>query len=188
MSETALRRPRIASSGRRDYSADAIFGRFARAFGIILIFSLVGPLSIAALTSAIVAAFGAALLQMLLAIVDLDALRTVFSVAIWLLAVAVVVAALLPSMAAGMIFALLAVYAGINTIWMAWIAAAIAIAGFVAFGMFMTPAESSAVILPSVRSAREALSLSALLAAVAIVPASLCWWIAKPLHRASIAK
>ena len=49
-------------------------------------------------------------------------------------------------------------------IWMAWIAAAIAIAGFVAFGMFVVPSESSAVILPDVRSARQALTLSAMLA------------------------
>ena len=52
----------------------------------------------------------------------------------------------------------------VNMIWMAWIAAAIAVAGFVAFGMFVVPSKSSAVILPDVRSARQALTLSAMLA------------------------
>jgi hypothetical protein len=96
-------------------------------------------------------------------------------------------AAFLPSVAAGLIFALAAVYGGINMIWMAWLAAAIAIAGFVVLGMFVMPSESSAVILLDVRSARAALTLSTMLAVLAIVPTSLCWWLAKPLHRGSIA-
>jgi hypothetical protein len=55
------------------------------------------------------------------------------------------------------------------------------------FGMFVVPSESSAVILPEVQSARAGLTLSVMLAVVAIVPTSLCWWLAKPLHRGSIA-
>ena len=101
--------------------------------------------------------FGAALLQMFLALLELEALRTIVSVAIVLLALATMLAAFLPSVAAGLIFALAAVYGGINMIWMAWLAAAIAVAGFVVFGIFLVPSESSAVILPDVRSARQAL-------------------------------
>jgi hypothetical protein len=171
----------------RDYSAGAIGRRFARAIGIVLIFSIVGPLAIAALISLIVVAFGAALLQIFLSLLELDALRTMISVAVGLLAFVTVLASLLPSVAAGLIFALAAVYGEINTIWMAWFAAAVAIAGFVVFGMFVVPSESSAVILPDVRSAQQALMLSAVLAVLAIIPASLCWWLAKPLHRGSIA-
>jgi uncharacterized protein YqfA (UPF0365 family) len=103
-----------------------------------------------------------------------------------LLALVTALAAFLPSVAAGLIFALAAVYGGINMIWMAWLAAAIAVAGFVVLGMFIAPSEPSAVILPDVRSGRAALALSAMLAVLAIVPASLCWWLAKPLHRGSI--
>ncbi|MBR1225416.1 MULTISPECIES: hypothetical protein [unclassified Bradyrhizobium] len=171
----------------RDYSAGAVAGRFARAIGIVLIFSIAGPLTIAALISLIVVGFGAALLQMFLALLELEALRTIVSVAIVLLALATMLAAFLPSVAAGLIFALAAVYGGINMIWMAWLAAAIAVAGFVVFGIFLVPSESSAVILPDVRSARQALSLSAILAVLAVIPASLCWWLAKPLHRARTA-
>jgi hypothetical protein len=104
-----------------------------------------------------------------------------------LLALATMLAAFLPSVAAGLIFALAAVYGGVNRIWMAWLAASVAVAGFVAFGIFVVPAESSALILPDVRSLRQALNLSALLAVLAVIPTSLCWWLAKPLHRASIA-
>jgi len=169
------------------YSADGIARRFGRAIGIVLIFSIVGPLSIAALVSLIVVALGAALLQMFLALLELEALRTMVSVAVALLAIATVLASFLPSVAAGLLFALAAVYGEVNTIWMAWFATALAIAGFVVFGMFVVPSESSALILPNVRSAQQALTLSVLLAALAVIPASLCWWLAKPLHRGSIA-
>jgi hypothetical protein len=69
---------------------------------------------------------------------------------------------------------------------MAWLAVAVAIAGVIALGVVFIPDESSAVILPSARSAGEALSLFAVLAVLALLPASLCWWFAKPLHRAGI--
>ena len=105
--------------------------RLGRLIGIILIFSVVGPLAFAALTSLIVVAFGAALLQLLLAFVDLSALRPVFSIAVWLLAFLAVMASIPPSAVTGLIFASSAVYAGIGAIWMAWLAAAVAIAGVV---------------------------------------------------------
>jgi hypothetical protein len=178
---------RNVTAERRDYSAGAVAGRFARAIGIVLIFSIAGPLTIAALISLIVVAFGAALLQMFLALLELEALRTLASVAIVVLALVTMLASFLPSVAAGLIFALAAVYGGINMIWMAWLAAAIAVAGFVVFGIFLVLSESSAVILPDVRSTRQALSLSAILAVLAVIPTSLCWWLAKPLHRARTA-
>jgi hypothetical protein len=123
----------------------------------------------------------------LLALLELEALRAVISVAVGLLAFVTMLASFLPSVAAGLIFALAAVYGGINMIWMAWLAAAIAVAGLVVFGIFVVPSESSAVILPDVRSARQALTLTAILTVLAVIPASLCWWLAKPLHRARIA-
>jgi len=171
----------------RDYSAGAVVGRFARAIGIVLIFSIAGPLITAALISLIVVGLGAALLQLFLALLELEALRAVISVAVGLLAFVTMLASFLPSVAAGLIFALAAVYGGINMIWMAWLAAAIAVAGLVVFGIFVVPSESSAVILPDVRSARQALTLTAILTVLAVIPASLCWWLAKPLHRARIA-
>lgn len=169
------------------FSAGAIAGRFVRAIGIVAIFAIVGPLAIAALVSLIVVALGAALLQMFLVLLQLDALRGVMSIAIWLLAFVTVVATFPPSVAAGLIFAIAAVYGAVNRIWMAWIAAAIAVAGVVVFGMFIAPSESSPLILPDIRSAQQALALSAMLGLLAIGPVSLCWWLAKPLHRARIA-
>jgi hypothetical protein len=155
--------------------------------GIILIFSVMGPLALAALTSLLVVAFGAALMQLLLVFVDLSALRSVISIAVWLLALLAVMASIPPSVVTGIIFASAAVYGGLGAIWMAWIAAAVAIAGVVAGGMFFIPSESSAVILPSVGSPDQAPALFIMLAALAVVPTSLCWWLAKPLHRATIA-
>jgi hypothetical protein len=116
-------------------------------------------------------------------VIDLDALRTVASIAAWLLAAIAILASFLPSIAAGIVFAWSAVYADLNAIWMAWIAAFIAVVGFVAFGKFVRPSESSALILPDVQSMSQALSLSAMLGVLALLAASFCWWLARPLHR-----
>jgi hypothetical protein len=165
----------------------AIFRRLGRVIGIVLIFSIVGPLAFATLILLIVAGFSAPLLQMALAYVNLDGFSTVVSVALWLLVVATWLASFPPSVVAACIFALVAVYAGVNAVWMAWLAVALAIIGVIVLGIFIIPDESSAVILPSARSAGETLSLFAVLTVLAIVPTTLCWWLAKPLHRASIA-
>jgi hypothetical protein len=168
-------------------SVGAAFRRLGRLIGIVLIFSIVGPLAFATLILLIVAGFGAPLLQISLALVNLEGLSTVISVALWLLVMATLLASFPPSAMAGCIFAVVAVYAGFNTVWMAWPAVALAIIGVIVLGLFIIPDESSAVILPSARSAGESLSLFAVLAVLAILPTTLCWWLAKPLHRASIA-
>ena len=168
-------------------SVGAVFRGFGRMIGIVLIFSIVGPLAFATLILLIVAGFSAPLLQMSLDLVNLGALGTVVSVALWLLVVATWLASFPPSVVAGCIFALVAVYAGINAVWMAWLAVAVAIIGVIVLGIFIIPDQSSAVILPSARSASETLSLFAVLAVLALLPTTLCWWLAKPLHRASIA-
>jgi len=168
-------------------SVGAALRSFGRVIGIVLIFSIVGPLAFATLILLIVAGFSAPLLQMALAYVNLDGFSTVVSVALWLLVVATWLASFPPSVVAACIFALVAVYAGVNAVWMAWLAVALAIIGVIVLGIFIIPDESSAVILPSARSAGETLSLFAVLTVLAIVPTTLCWWLAKPLHRASIA-
>jgi hypothetical protein len=164
----------------------ATVGRLGRVLGIVAIFAVVGPLTLAALVSLIVIALGAPLLQLLFAMVDLGALQNVISTAVWLLAFVVLIATFLPSAATGLFFALAAIYGGTNGIWTAWLCAAAAIAATVLLGANIRPSESSAVILPSVESLPQALSLSATLAALAVLPTSLCWWLAKPLHRASV--
>jgi hypothetical protein len=160
--------------------------RLACAMGVVAIFSVVGPIALAVLVSLIVAALGAPLLQLLFAVVDLGALQSVVSIAVWLLAFAVVIATFLPSAAAGLFFALVAIYGGANALWTAWLCAGAAIAATVLLGANIRPSESSTVMLPSVESLPQALSLSAMLAALAFLPTSLCWWLTKPLHRVSV--
>lgn len=157
--------------------------RAGKCLGIVAIFTIMGPLTIAAIVSLLVIALGAPLLQLLLAIADLDALRTVASFAAWLLAAVAILASFLPSVAAGVIFALSAIYAGLDAIWMAWLAAFAAAAGFIVFGMFIHPMESSALILPGVQSVSQALSLFSVLGVPAFLAASFCWWLARPLYR-----
>jgi hypothetical protein len=161
--------------------------RLLRAIGITATFAIVGPLAMAAVVTLIVVALGAPILELLFAVVDIEALRGVLSIAVWLLAFVVVVATVLPAMAAGLVFALAALYAGLNSIWMAWLAAAVAIAAVVLLGAWLQPSESSPVILPGAQSLPQALSLSVLFAALAVGPTSLCWWLARPLHRARLA-
>jgi hypothetical protein len=82
---------------------------------------------------------------------------------------------------------ILRIVAGFGAPLMAWLAVALAIIGVIVLRVFFIPDESSAVILPSARSAAETISLFAVLAVLAILPTTLCWWLAKPLHRANIA-
>ena len=171
----------------RTHAVGAVIRRLVRAIGIVVIFSLAGPLALAALISLIVLALGVPFLEAILFLLRIESMRTVLSVAIWLLAIASIVAALLPSVATGLIFAFAAVYGRLTAVWMAWLAAAVAIAGFVGFGVFVVPTESSPLILPSVQSARQGLELGAMLAALALMPTTLCWCLTRPLHRASIA-
>jgi hypothetical protein len=168
-------------------SVGAIFRSIGRWIGIVTIFSIVGPLAFAMVIVLIVAGFGVPLLQIALGLVDLGALGTIISVALWVLVIASWLAAFPPSVAAGCVFASVAVYAGMNSIWMAWLAMAVALVGVIVLGAFFVPDESSAVILPSARSAGETLGLFVVVAVLATLPTFLCWWLAKPLHRASIA-
>jgi len=167
-------------------SVSAALRGLARIIGITVIFSILGPLAFALLVLVIVAGFGAPLAQLFATVAGHDLFSTIVSVALWVLTFAALLASFPPSAIAGLIFGFAAVGTGMNTIWMAWLAAAAAIAGIILLGNFIIPDESSAVILPSARSAGESLSLFAVLAALAILPVTLCWWLSRPLHRASI--
>ena len=168
-------------------SLGAALGGVARMIGITVIFSILGPLAFAALVLAIVAGFGAPLAQLFGTAAGHDLLSTIVSVALWVLTIAAWLAAIPPSAMAGLIFAFAAVCADLNRIWMAWLAAVAGIAGVILLGNFVIPGESSAVILPRVQPADQSLRLFAILTVLAILPATLCWWLAKPLHRATIA-
>ena len=167
-------------------SLGAALGGVARMIGITVIFSILGPLAFAALVLAIVAGFGAPLAQLFGTAAGHDLLSTIVSVALWVLTIAAWLAAIPPSTMAGLIFAFAAICADLNRIWMAWLAAAAGIAGVILLGNFVIPDESSALILPGARSSAESLSLFGVLCVLAILPVTLCWWLSKPLHRASV--
>jgi hypothetical protein len=154
--------------------------------GITVIFSILGPIAFAATVLAILSSFGAPLAQLLGAFAGHDLLTTIVSVALWVLAMASLLAAIPPSAMAGLIFGFAAVCAGLNNIWMAWLAAAAGVAVVILLGNFVVTDESSAVILPAARDAVESFRLFAVVGALALLPATLCWWLSKPLHRASL--
>ena len=163
-----------------------ILGGLGRITGIALIFCLLGPPAFAALVLAIVAGFGAPLAHLFSTFASHDLLSTIASVALWVLTIASLLAAIPPSAIAGLIFGFAAVCAGLNTVWMAWLAAVAAIAAVILLGNFIATDESSAVILPGARDMAESFRLFVVLGALAILPVSLCWWLSKPLHRASV--
>jgi hypothetical protein len=168
-------------------SAGIIIGGVGRMLGIVAIFSLLGPPVFSALVLLIVATFRAPLVELLQLLVNPDALRTLLSIADWVLGIAAMLAAFPPSAITGLIFALAAVGAGVNAFWAAWLAAAVAVAAIIVLGLFIVPQESSAAILPKAQTAGQAVALFVMLTVLAIPPTTLCWWLAKPLHHASIA-
>jgi len=168
-------------------SLGAVIRRLAQVVGIILIFSVVGPLTFATLVLLLVVGFGAPLLQLLLAFVVHGALFTTAAVAGWLLTIAMLMGSLPPYIVAGGIFASVAVYAGMNALWTAWLAVAVGIIGVLVLGSIAIPHGWSFIIVPNIQSARQALASFAVLATLAILPTTVCWRLAQPLSRGMVA-
>jgi hypothetical protein len=158
-------------------------GRFARTIGIIVIFSVVGPLSVMALGLLIIVGPGATVHDTLLALLGQGTLYTTASAARWLPAVVIALASFPPLLLAGTIFALIAVYVGSNGLRTAWLAGVIAIGGAILLGSLAGP-KWSAVTLLNARAVAQAPASFAELAALMISSMTVCWWLAKPLSRA----
>ena len=165
----------------------AVLGGVARTIAIVAIFSVVGPLAFVALILLLVLGVGAPFLELLRAFAGLGSVSTLVSVAAWVLTIGAMLAAFPPSVLTGVIFAMAAICTGLNAVWMAWCAAAVAIAGLILIGAFYVPDESSAVLLPNIRGAEPIARAFFALNVFALLPTTFCWWLAKPLHRARIA-
>jgi hypothetical protein len=165
----------------------AMLGGVTRIIATVAIFSVAGPLAFAGLIFLIVFGVGTPSLELVRDFTNLGSLTPLVSAAIWVLAMVAILAALPPSIMAGTIFALAAVCAGFAAIWMAWCATAIAIAGIILIGTFYVPEESSAVLLPNIRGAEPVVRAFVGLNVLALLPTTLCWWLARPLHRVRIA-
>jgi hypothetical protein len=156
--------------------------------GVFMIFSILGPLTFAAMMLGIATWFSTPFLALMTIFVSPTGIRSIASAAAWVFTVAAALLATPPSAIAGLIFAVASVGAGANAIWTAWLAAAVAIAAVIVLGLFVITQESSAVILlPRAQTAGQALALFLMFAVVAVPPVALCWWFTKPLHRGSIA-
>ena len=118
---------------------------------------------------------------------NLGGVSTLVSVAAWVLTFGSMLAAFPPSVITGAMFALAAVCTGLSAVWMAWCAAAVAIAAIILIGTVYVPGESSAVLLPNLQGAEQVFRAFLALNVLASLPTTLCWWLAKPLRRARIA-
>ena len=159
--------------------------RVARGLGIIVIFTIVGPLVATAVFGVFILLVGVPMLQLMLEIVDLGALSAWLSVAVFLLVFFALAAAVMPAAIAGLAFAIASVYCGMNSLWVALAIMGTLVLGVVALGFFVSPSESSPLLLPSVRGLRQGAFLALFLSIPAAIAVSLCWLVSRPLHRLS---
>jgi hypothetical protein len=157
--------------------------RAGRSLGIVAVFTILGPIVVAAFLLLVVLVAGVPLLQLILLMADLETLRPWLSIAVFLLVMFSLVAAVPPAFITGLAFAVASVYFGANSIWIAVAAAALVGIGMVAVGFFVSPPESSALLVPSVQGLRQGLALSVFLVVPAALAASLCWLATRKLHR-----
>ena len=159
--------------------------RVARGLGIIVIFTIVGPLVATVVFGVFILLVGVPMLQLMLEIVDLGALSAWLSVAVFLLVFFALAAAVMPAAIAGLAFAIASVYCGMNSLWVALAIMGTLVLGVVALGFFVSPSESSPLLLPSVRGLRQVAFLALFLSIPAAIAVSLCWLFSRPLHRLS---
>jgi hypothetical protein len=161
------------------------FKRVARTFGIVAIFAIVGPVVVSALFMTLMLLIGVQLIQLVLVFVELEALRPWVTIGMALLFFFALVATIPSSVLAGLIFAISAVYFGLNSLWTALAVVGIMIIGVVTLSFFVSPSENSPLLLPSVQGLRQGAWLALFLSVPAAIAASLCWLCSRPLHRMS---
>ncbi len=159
------------------------FGRLARSLGIVAIFAIVGPLVVSALFMTLMLVIGVQLIQLLLVFVELEALRPWLTIGVALLFFFALVATIPSSALAGLIFAITAVYFGLNSLWTALAVVGIMVVGVVTLSFFVSPSENSPLLLPSLQGLRQGAWLALFLSVPAAIAASLCWLCSRPLHR-----
>jgi hypothetical protein len=159
--------------------------RVSRFFGIIAIFATVGPLAVTAVFSLFLLVVGLPLLGLMLEFFELESLRGWLSIAVFLLIFFSLFAAVTPSIFAGLAFAIASVYGGMNSLWVALAIVGCMVVFVVALGFFVSPSESSPMLVPSVKGLRQGAALALFLSVPAALAATLCWLFSRPLHRLS---
>jgi len=159
--------------------------RFARGLGIVAIFTVIGPLVITAIFMTFMLTLGIQMAQLMLALVELEALRPWLTIGVVLLFFFALIATIPSSAIAGLLFAIAAVYFGLNSLWTALGVVGIMVLSVVVAGFFISPSENSALFLPSAQGLRQGFWLAVFLSVPAAIAASLCWLCSRPLHRMS---
>jgi hypothetical protein len=159
--------------------------RLARSLGIVAIFMIVGPIVVTTVFGLIFLWIGVPMVQILLEFFKLESLREWLSAAVFLLVFFSLAGAVLPSTIAGLAFAIASVYCGMNSLWAALVIVGIMVVGVVVLSLFVSPSESSPLVLPSVDGLRQGAFLALFLSIPAAIAAGLCWLVSRPLHRLS---
>lgn len=161
----------------------SILSRALRAVGTVTVFSIVGPLAIAFASAAAVAAIGKPFFDLFSALTGIGISHNWLTISLALLLGFTAVASIFPSFCVGVAFAISAFCFGWATLPAAWVAAIIAVIGFVLLGAIITASENSPLILIPVGEFRQAAYLVLFLIAPAVVACSLAWLASRPLHR-----
>jgi hypothetical protein len=160
--------------------------RFGRALGITAIFTIVGPLVISAIVGIIMSLLGLPILYLLLSLMELEVLQPWLHIALVLLFFLAFIATIVPAFAAGVAFALFAVYAEMNTLWTALGIIVALVIGVVILGFFGAPSDQAGpLLLPSVQGVRQAAWLALFMIVPSAIAAAVCWLVSRPLHRMS---
>jgi hypothetical protein len=157
--------------------------RLARGLGIVAIFSFVGPLAVTAVFACLVLVVGIPILDTLLQIVELKMLQNWLSAAVFLLIFFAFASAMIPSILAGVVFAIVSVYCGLTSVWAALMIAGVLVLGIIVLGFFVSPSESSPLLLPGVKGVQQGAFLALFLSIPAAIAAYLSWFFSRPLHR-----
>jgi hypothetical protein len=158
--------------------------RLARCLGIVAIFSFIGPLAVTSVFVCIALLIGVPLLDTVLQIVELHTIQSSLSVTLFLLIFFAFASAMTPSILAGVFFAITSVYCGLTSVWAALVIATTLVLGIVGLGFFVSPSESSPLLLPGVKGAQQGAFLALFLSIPAAIAAYLSWFFSRPLHRA----
>jgi hypothetical protein len=159
--------------------------RVARFFSIVAIFALVGPLAVTTVFALFLLVIGVPALQLMLEFFQLETLRGWLSIAVFLLIFFSLFAAVTPSILAGIVFAIASLYCGWNSLWVALAIVGCMVLFVVGLGLFVSPTESSPLLLPNAQGLRQGAVLAPFLPVPAAIAASLCWLFSRPLHRVS---
>jgi hypothetical protein len=163
-------------------TASITMNRAARSLAIIAVFTILGPIVVAATLIAIGLLIGVPLLLLSLLVFDFASSWRWLTSVVYEVAIILVVGTLAPAAIAGIAFAIASVYFHANALWLALLIGVLAAIGLVAVGLAVKSSGASMMLVPHIEDASHALSVAVFLAIAAAFAAGACWRVTRKLH------